>query len=239
MLKLTDIHCHLIPYIDDGAKDKKEAKKLLLMEYKNGVRNIIVTPHYRKGIFESPNVEMHKKFQWLKKAAGEISDDLCVFLGCELYSSSTMVSSLQCGDRPTLAGSSYVLVEFSANHSYNKIRDQIYNLIVNGYKPVIAHIERYSCLRLNNNYIVELKDLGAFMQVNAGSILGEDGWKTKRLCKQLMKKDVIDFVGSDAHNTKERKPNLKECFAYVEKKMGKEYTYQLFVENPEKILSGK
>ena len=87
--------------------------------------------------------------------------------------------------------------------------------------------------------IQELKDMGALIQVNAGSVLGEEGWKLKKFCLELMKKDLIDFIASDTHNTSDRKLNLKKCASYVTKKMGKQYAERIFFNNPLNILKNR
>lgn len=236
-MRLTDIHCHLLPKVDDGAKDEEEALKLLEMEYAQGVRRIIVTPHYRIEMFETEKEQIEFQYRWLKTAAKQLYDDLELYLGCEYHSNSQMLEDLKAHKRDTLAGSRYVLVEFSGMDSFAKQRKQIRELTGAGYIPVIAHAERYECLRKDIQNVKELIFFGAKIQVNADSILGEEGWKTKAFCKKLMKQDLLHFIASDAHRTKERVPNLGRCAEYIDKKMGHEYAQRIFVENPGEIFS--
>ena len=137
-----------------------------------------------------------------------------------------------------MAGSRYVLIEFSMNDLFPTIRNYVYELITHGYQPIIAHVERYFCCQKMEK-IQELKDMGALIQVNAGSVLGEEGWKLKKFCLELMKKDLIDFIASDTHNTSDRKLNLKKCASYVTKKMGKQYAERIFFNNPLNILKNR
>lgn len=81
-----------------------------------------------------------------------------------------------------------------------------------------------------------LREIGAYLQVNAESILGEEGFATKRFCKKLMKNNMLDFVGTDCHRTNKRIPNLGPCAEYMEKKMGREYTERILIHNPQKII---
>ena len=236
VLTLTDIHCHLMPKVDDGPSTILEAKQLLQMEYDDGVRNIILTPHYRVKMFEPDMKEVIHYYRGMRGAAAKIAPDFKVYLGCEYHTNSDMIEDLQRKKRPTLAGSRYVLVEFSSSHTFQRIRNQIYDLVVAGYKPVIAHIERYPDLIDDIDNIWELIELGAYVQLNAASVLGEYGKKTKQFCKRAMKEDCVHFIASDAHGTEYRKPNLGKCAKYVTKKMGKEYAERIFVKNPEKIL---
>ncbi|NCB94690.1 MAG: capsular biosynthesis protein [Clostridia bacterium] len=200
MLELTDIHCHLIPGVDDGAKDMETAQRMLRAEYKDGVRRIIVTPHYRRGMFETPLATVVTQFEALKKAAKELTDDLQLELGCEYHSNLEMVDNLLAGEQRTMAGSKYVLVEFSERHSFRNIWNQTSNLMQEGYQPIVAHIERYPCILDAPQRATELSEAGVMLQVNAGSLLGDEGFSAKRFARRLMKQELIDFVASDSHS---------------------------------------
>ena len=92
---IFDIHCHIVPGVDDGATDIEETRKLLRMEYKQGVRNIIATPHFRFRMFETPVEKVKEQFKLVEKAAAEISPDLHVYLGCEFHSTMEMLPMLR------------------------------------------------------------------------------------------------------------------------------------------------
>ena len=143
MTGLYDIHCHLLPGVDDGAKSLEESKWLLRKEYDDGVRNIIVTPHFRYKMFEPPLEVIKRQFLRLQQAAEEVAGDLTLYLGCELHSSMDMVSCLRKGERLTMAGSRYVLVEFSYGDEKAYIKERVQQLKLNGYNPIVAHVERY------------------------------------------------------------------------------------------------
>ena len=134
VLTLTDIHCHIMPKVDDGPSTVSEAKQLLQMEYEDGVRNIILTPHYRVKMFEPDMKEIIHYYRGMRGVAAKIAPDFKIYLGCEYHTNSNMTEDIQRKRRPTLAGSRYVLVEFSSTHSFQRIRNQIYELVVAGYK---------------------------------------------------------------------------------------------------------
>ena len=233
-MRLTDIHCHILPEVDDGADCMEEVQKMLRMEYESGVRTIIATPHYREGMFEPSMKRVLNAYTETRRLAREMG--LRLYLGCEYHTSSRMVKDLRRRKRPTMVGSSYVLTEFSGAHNYEKIRNQVYDLVAEGYRPVIAHIERYPCLREELQRVEELIELGAYIQINAGAVLGEGGGKIKRFCRQVMEEDLVHFIASDAHGSRYRKPNLGTCANYVLKKMGRPYAEKIFCENPAYIL---
>ena len=231
-MTLTDIHCHMLPKIDDGPDSVQEVRALLAGACAQGVRRIIVTPHFRPEMFEASMKRIRYSYSRMKELAGEMGMHLK--LGCEWYRNEDMVRLLKEKERPSLAGSRYVLIEFSTNDLFQTVYNYIYELQLNGYRPVIAHIERYECCK-NLENVRELRNLGACMQVNAGSLLGESGRHVRKYCQKLMKSDLLDFIASDAHDVKVRRPNLGDCAALVEKQMGKEYARRIFVKNPGKI----
>lgn len=112
---IYDIHCHIVPGVDDGATDIGETVKLLRMEYEQGVRTVIATPHFRFRMFETPAEKVREQFRLVEKAASEISPDLHVYLGCEFHANMEMLPMLREQKVMTMAGSRYVLTEFSHN----------------------------------------------------------------------------------------------------------------------------
>ena len=207
---IYDIHCHIVPGVDDGATDIEETGKLLRMEYEQGVRTIIATPHFR-----------------------------FVYLGCEFHTNMEMISMLRENKVMTMAGSRYVLTEFSHNSEENYIRERLSALLSGGYKPIVAHIERYEATRTSMDFVEELVDMGVCMQINADSITGKDGFFTKRYCNRVMKQDLLHFVGSDCHNSTKRISRIGEAYRVVTAKFGQDYADELFIRNPERILEKK
>lgn len=235
---LTDIHCHILPGVDDGAPDMTVTKDMLVKMYDKGVRRIIATPHYRVGMFEPSVRSIQSSYLEVKNYARTIGKyGMMVKLGCEYHRDDNMVGNLQAHRRPTMAGSQYVLVEFSSMDSYLKIRSVVYEVVVGGFIPIIAHIERYPSIVEDPGVVADLIGLGALIQINADSMLGMDGRKCHKFCKYLMKREQVHFIGSDAHDLTERPSRLKECAVYVEKKWGWDTARRIFVKNPEKILN--
>lgn len=135
-----------------------------------------------------------------------------------------------------LAGSAYVLCEYSGQTEFSYIRDTAQELLAAGYIPVIAHAERYGCLLDNYELISELKDSGALIQVNADAVLGLDGRAARKFCKTLLKNGLADIVASDSHDMKRRPCHIEKCREYVQKKYGEDTARRLFVTAPKKIL---
>jgi len=235
-MRLIDIHCHVLPFVDDGADTMEEAIGILEESYRQGIRHMIVTPHYRREFFEAPMSEIAASFLKLRKEADAIGIQL--FLGCEYFRDMEIYDQIAGKRRVTMAGSKYILVEFSTQDTFSYIRNFTYQMKTQGYQPIIAHIERYECC-WKEETIRELHDCGVEVQVNAATILGQHGWMNKRMCLKLMNNDLIDYIASDTHNLAGRAQNLKKCADYVEKKMGDAYAKKIFFTNPSNILKSR
>ena len=233
---LVDIHCHILPGVDDGAPDMETSRAMIRHAYEQGVRYIIATPHYRPEMFEPSMKKVIRVYHELRDYAEEVGIGLR--LGCEYYRNEQMIRHLDKKLRPTMLGSRYVLAEFSTNDSFVTVRNYIYELITKGYRPIVAHVERYFCCQ-EPERIQELKKLGAQIQINADSVLGYEGHTIKKFCAGLMKDDLVDFIGSDAHNLEGRKMTLGKGAAYVRKKMGQDYAEEIFVDNPRQIWKSR
>ena len=236
MKGLYDIHCHILPGVDDGARNMEESIWMLNKEYKEGVRHVILTPHFRYDMFEPHMNIVTRQFMQLRRAAMNIGEEgMKLYLGCELHSSMDMVECLKKGRRLTLAGSRYVLVEFSNGDEKIYIEERVRSLLMNGFIPIIAHVERYKATRNDLGFLTELKDMGAHIQVNADTISGQDGFGAKTFARKVMKMGLLDFVGSDGHRQTERIPEIGKCVAKMEKTMGSEYVKKIFIRHPHKI----
>ena len=167
-----------------------------------------------------------------------MSPRLKLYLGEELYYDSKMVQRLREGRALTLNGTQYVLAEFPVYVDYPYIRQAVQDLWAAGYLPVLAHIERYEALKKMDR-VEELVELGAYIQVNAESVIGKAGFRTKHYLMKLIKKDLVHFVGTDAHNISSRPPQMKACAAYLKKKAGAEKAQMLCSRNAKKILKGE
>lgn len=237
-MEYYDIHCHIVPGVDDGSESLTESLKMLEMEYADGVRKIIVTPHYRRGMFETPGEEVAEQFEKLREEAHKLLPDLDLYLGCEFYAFTDMMEMFEKRSREamTMAGSSYVMLEFSEEKSIHYIKARTAHMLDEGYYPIIAHIERYPAAARHPEFVRELIQCGARIQINAGSLLGNMGWEIKSFCKYLMKNAMVDFIATDAHNTRSRRPNLGRAVSYVKRKYGEDAVRRIFHDNPLKIL---
>nr|WP_027870309.1 CpsB/CapC family capsule biosynthesis tyrosine phosphatase [[Eubacterium] cellulosolvens] len=231
-----DMHCHIIPDVDDGAKNIEISLNILKKEYKDGIGNIILTPHYRVGMFETPEEKIRENYLYLKEQVRDEIPGMNLYLGCEYHVNMEMEEELRARPQLRIADTQHVLLEFSGADSAAYIKERVYVALSLGYQPIIAHIERYPALEKDFDLIDYLRRMGAGIQINADAVLGEDGRSAKKFCRKLIKEDLVDFIGSDAHNMKERKPRMGEVIRLLRKKAGDGYVDHIFRENPQRIL---
>lgn len=236
MRGIYDVHCHALPGVDDGAKSVLASLEILQMEWDGGVEHVLLTPHYRRGMFETDRRIVREQFAKLQEACRQKLPGMQLYLGCEFHSNMDMIDLLREESGYRICGSQTILLEFSGRNTKEYIRDRVYQAISHGYQVIIAHPERYPAMQEDLDFTEDLLDIGARLQINADSILGEDGRKVKKYCKQLLKYEMADFIGSDAHDCTSRPTRLGECAAWLEKKFGHEAARQLLIENPARLI---
>ena len=236
MSDFFDMHCHLLFGVDDGPKEIEEALTLLRQEYDEGVRTVYLTPHYRKSMFECPAETIRENFETLRARVKQELPDLRLRLGCEIHVGMDTVQDIKSGRCATMGGTEFVLLEFPEAAEKKYILERCHAVMNKGYAPVIAHAERCIAIRKDMELLRRLVDMGIYIQMSAGSIIGEDGFFWKQFCKKAMQQDLLHFVGSDAHDLKERKVNIGKCAAYIEKTMGTDYRDQVMRVNPTEIV---
>lgn len=198
MTILIDIHSHIIPQIDDGSESLESSINMLKEAINSGVTDIIATPHYcpNRNYINSID-QINEKYNLLKQEAEKQNLPINIYLGEEIYSSDydNIVKKLDEGELLTLNGTRFVLIEFSQQKMPNNIFEVIYDLSVHGYKPIIAHVERYKWITVD--IVNKMREENAYIQINASSL---SRISTKRFCKKLIKNDLVDFIASDIHS---------------------------------------
>lgn len=234
----TDIHSHILPGVDDGSQSLEESILMLEIAEKENIHKIILTPH-QKPDRKCVSVEgIHKRLQQLQEELKQRQSNIMLYPGSEIMFSHDAVERLLNGSICTLAGSHYVLVEFMPDENWPYIRDGLYGLICSGYWPIVAHVERYMNVVKNLDRVQELIDMGCYIQINSGSLTGDWGFETKRICMKLVKNNLVHFIGTDAHKgTGTRVPKMMKCAAILKKKAGDHYAEELLRENAENIFA--
>ncbi len=235
----ADIHCHMLPRLDDGAESFEESVQMLKIAFREGIRTICLTPHYMPERWK-PRLDKAKEYQkYLQRYATQLSNDIKIYLGNELFYRQGIVEDLRNGSCLTLNNSRYVLVEFAPRMMYQEILKGLNSLMSGGYIPILAHIERYMEIIGKLERAEEIKQRGIIIQVNASSVLGGSGNEAKKFVRKLLKNELVHVICTDAHSNNHRAPYIADCVQFVMKHYGSDYAEQLFYKNAEKILYDK
>lgn len=231
-----DIHTHILPELDDGARDVSEALNMVRMAWEDGTGALVLTPHCCGHFPQNSTERICEAFERFRLLAAKEFPEMELYLGAEIRYESEVPEKLEAGQLRTLNGSCYVLLEFSSRCPRNQILSGISNCIYSGFTPVIAHVERIDAFCRDVSLVEEAVDLGALIQVNAAGILGEQGLKTRFFCRRLLRNGLIHFVASDCHHADRRMPQLKKCWEKISKKYGEEYARRVFCENARAVI---
>lgn len=227
-IKIIDIHSHILPGLDDGARDLEESIEMLKIAEKSGVTDIICTPHLRKGQFEKNWDEIEKAYKSLDIYKTIYQININLYLGREVMFFEDMANSSFTNN---LNGSQYTLVEFESNTSFIKLRKELFNLMRTGRRMVLAHVERYDCLIDEFENIEELIEAGILVQVNSSSIVNKENKEVYKYVHKLLKKQYVDFVASDSHDKTNRIPDFEQCTNYLYRKYNNEYVDKILYIN--------
>lgn len=213
--------------------------QMLDYAYNEGIRAHILTPHYHGGYVETGRSVIDGTFRELKSRLNKIHPDMKLFLGHEIYYYPSVPEWIEEGRVHTLAGSNYVLLEFSTRVEKRELLEAVKNMCGHGYYPVLAHVERYDCLVRDPSYVGELIDNGAYIQINSRTVTGEGGMRIKHFIKKILKEEWVHFIGTDAHSMGSRKPEMAQCADYIMKKCPGEYAADILYRNAVSIVNNE
>ncbi|MGN0159538.1 MAG: CpsB/CapC family capsule biosynthesis tyrosine phosphatase [Brotaphodocola sp.] len=224
---IIDIHAHILPGVDDGAKNMRESVKMLLLAASQGIIGVIATPHYsRRSTIEG----LDQLRGELERSIRRFYPDFFVYLGQETYYHEELCSRLHDGKAMTMAGSRYVLVEFETTVSYEKLFQGIRKISISGYAPILAHMERYGCLREAG--VKELLACGCALQMNYESLEGHRFSPEVRWCRSQVEAGNIHLLGTDMHRLSHRPPKIEKAWKWLEEHIRPEEIERMTHSNP-------
>lgn len=240
MFEIMDLHNHGLFGIDDGAKSYEMMCDMIKASYNCGVRTICFTPHAQDLRGNALDIDRTLEvFESAKEYCKKEFPDLAIYLGSELLYHYECIDAIAEKKIFTMNGSRYVLVDFMITPDLRSIRIGAERLLNSGYRPIIAHIERYPCLYGKLDIIRELIRSGAIIQINASVLLEGRLSRSRRWALRLISNGLVDLVSSDAHSVGVRNPDMSGALALVRSKFGDEIAKKIFLENGKKILNNE
>jgi len=234
---MVDIHTHLLPNIDDGSKSLEDSLKQLSVMAEGGVKRVYLTAHYFRGHYQYTRSEYDEKFNTVVKLVKDTGIDLDLQPGFEIYLQPNILSDIK-ENNLTLGKSSYILLESDLNGLPNDFYNNIFPILRAGYKPILAHAERYVSIMQKPSRAEDLIYRNIYMQTNAGSLLGFYGEKVKDTAWILVNKGWTHFIASDDH-TRGKYLAYFEARDKVEEAIDNHTAHLLFYVFPSCIASGE
>ena len=239
--KMVDLHIHILPGIDDGAKSLGEAVEMARMSAESGVRAIAATSHGDFSLYEPEEYlrAYQEKLEKFREVLAEEQIPLKVHRGMELMVNEGLLRAGRKGLLPGYGGGRCLLVEFFFDISRDRALKWTEELLAMGYRIVLAHPERYDFAKRQPEVLEAFWSRGVILQVNKGSILGELGRRAARTADWLLGRGMAGVVASDAHDPVMRTPDLEETGRVLDIYYGSDASYVLLERNPRRILEGK
>ena len=237
---MIDLHAHVLPAVDDGARDLDEALAMLRVAAADGTRILCATPHAHGPDYDVPVPKAAEAFATLSRAAAAAGIPIELRLASEVWYRPDLDAVARAGSLVPLAatGRRYVLIEFPPTHLPAEAEETYFRLRLEGFVPVIAHPERNPAFWADPKKVERLREQGALVQVTAGSLTGMFRAEARKCAKDLVKRRAVDLIASDCHRAERRPPGLSEAARVLERWAGRGEAERLTVGVPQAVLAG-
>ncbi len=244
-MQFADLHCHLLPGLDDGPSRIEETAEMLIMAHQAGTRRMVATPHMFHSSFQVNDVDLvRQRYTQTKNRLEKIAmqpshstlKEVEMLLGAENYANIEFIEALENNRILTLNDSKFLLVEFPLDTGNTPFSLIIRRIRDKGYQPVLAHAERYQFVQRNPMILEKFIEKGGLVQVNANSFIGNFWSKTRRTAHTLLKKNLVSVIASDGHRAHARRPDLGPAWTYLSKKFKPEEILPLMLDNPSWLI---
>ena len=229
---MIDLHCHILPGVDDGARDLGESLEMARLAVESGVRAVVATPHCVDG----GALEVWSGVKMLRNALEEAGIPLYVFMGMEIFGTPDTVRLLKDQQLFPLNNSRYPLIEFPFRSDGEVETAILQDLVRAGYRPLVAHPERYDCVREDPEMVNEWMRMGCLFQVNRGSLLGRFGTGPRQMAEALVGRGFATVVASDAHSPDMRTPWMADVRELLTEQVSPVAAEYLLLRNPMSII---
>jgi protein-tyrosine phosphatase len=236
---MIDMHCHILPGIDDGADDLDTSLAMAKIACDHGTTAIMATPHVIEGDWLPPWETILASCESLQQEVATAGMKLQLYPGAEVALSLDILSQVTGPGPYCLNGGRYMLVELPAMQIPLYTDDFFFTLQARGITPILAHPERHSAIAKDPGIVTEWIEHGVLVQINAPSLLGRMGERAQVTAELLLMNNRVQFIGSDAHGLRARTPKLSAAGQKIQSLVGREQMEQLMITNPRAVIAGQ
>ena len=234
---MIDIHSHILPGIDDGAKTLADSLEMARIAVADGIHTMACTPHIYPGMYMNDGPGIIRAIASLQAELDQEGIALKLVAGADVHLVPGLLDGLKSGRVPTLNASRYFLLEPSHTTPPPHFEGSVFNLIAAGYTPIITHPERLVWIESHYPVFLRLIEQGAWMQVTAGALTGHFGARAKYWGERFIGEGHTHILATDAHSTGRRKPQLSAAMEMAEAALGKELAVKLVLDRPDAVLN--
>ena len=237
---MLDLHCHILPGVDDGPDEWEEALEMAKFAVEDGITGVVCTPHCVPGMFENTRVTVMAAFNAFREKLREMNIPLEIYPGMELRLDTDLLPRIKSGELLSINDMGvFALIELPTDAIPSGLEDFLWELQAEEITPIIAHPERNLPLQGHPERLYEIVRTGVMLQLTAASLLGKFGKEAKAFSVKLLKHRMVHVIATDAHSASFRRPILSEAHAAVRKMSGEEAAEQLLSETPASIVQGR
>jgi len=234
---MIDLHCHMLPGIDDGASNLAVAVEMARLAAENGVETQACTPHILPGLYHNSGPQIRAATESLQKRLDEEGVPLRLVVGADAHLAPDMPEKIRSGTIPTLADSRYLLVEPPHHVAPPRLDDAFFRILVAGHVPILTHPERLDWIESHYPAIVRLFEAGVWMQVTAGSLLGAFGRRPLYWAERMLSEGRVHILATDAHGVGRRRPALAQGRDAAARRLGAEEARRLVYDRPAAVIA--
>jgi protein-tyrosine phosphatase len=236
---MIDIHCHLLPGLDDGAKDDATALECLRMAREDGIRTLVMTPHIAEGVFRPDLKEIRAAAERLGELCRQEGIEVDLRVGSDNYFCPDLLALLKEGKYVTInENGKYALIELPGRYLAEKVHEVFFQVRLAGYVPIITHPERNAALRFEVSFVDKLVRMGCLMQITAASLEGGFGEDAERTARMMLRRGLVHLIATDAHSASHRPPILSRAVKIASKLVGDSAARRMVEDAPAAVLEG-
>jgi protein-tyrosine phosphatase len=237
MVDMIDLHCHILPALDDGAADLAISLQMADAFVEDGVSAVACTPHILPGLYHNTGPDIIREIRKLQLELDQRGIPLTLTTGADVHMTPDLVHGLRTGRLLTLANSRYVLIEPPHHVPPPRLEEAFFGLLVAGFVPILTHPERLSWIKSHYDLFCRLVQSGVWMQITAGSLTGAFGKGPKYWAERMLDERVVHILATDAHDANRRRPILGEGRALAARRVGETEAGHLVVTRPLGVIN--
>ena len=238
---MVDIHCHILPGVDDGSGSFNDAIEMAELAAASGIRSIVATPHCNMpDVFQNHwTPKLQEVFNKLQKEVSSRKISVTLFPGQEIFLASGFLELIKQGKLISINHSRYFLIEFKPHENASIAIRKLQKMIAEGYVPIVAHPERYGFVQEYGDMVYRMKELGCLVQINKGSLKGRFGRAARDRAFDILRNHDADFIASDGHSQYSRTPYLEDAYEIICERFSSDYADFLLKDNPRRVLKNE